>query len=119
MVVRSQDLPAVTIAWGFPPSATSYPVLPLPRQSQRPLVGDEPTSAKGAVRNHAGATQIFIMLKLTGREACVVPSANDSDFHEMSCQTGNPFCFRRLLSNADAGTKRRSKLIWRAIFPAA
>src|SRR6266567_5088836 len=34
-------------------------------------------------------------------------------------QTGSPFCFRRLLSNADSGTKRRRKLTWRAIFPAA
>ena len=34
-------------------------------------------------------------------------------------QTGSPFCFRRLLSKADSGTKRRRKLTWRAIFPAA
>ena len=34
-------------------------------------------------------------------------------------QTGSPSCFRRLLSNADAGTKRRRKLTWRAILPAA
>lgn len=76
-------------------------------------------STIGAVGNYAVATQIFIMRKQTGREACVIPSADDADFHEMPCQAGNPFCFRRLLSNADAGTKRRSKLIWRAIFPAA
>ena len=34
-------------------------------------------------------------------------------------QTGSPFCFRRLLSKADAGTKRRSQLTCFAIFPAA
>ena len=32
---------------------------------------------------------------------------------------GKRICFRRLLSNADAGTKRRSRLTWRAIRPAA
>lgn len=76
-------------------------------------------SGCGVVENYVVATRIFIMRKLTGREACAISSADDADFHEMSCQAGNPFCFRRLLSNADAGTKRRSKLIWRAIFPAA
>ena len=37
---------------------------------------------------------------------------------ETRCHTGSPFCLRKLLSNADAGTKRRSKLTCRAIFPA-
>jgi len=32
---------------------------------------------------------------------------------------GKRICFRRLLSNADSGTKRRSKLTWRAVRPAA
>ena len=32
---------------------------------------------------------------------------------------GKRICFRKLLSNADAGTKRRSRLTWRAIRPAA
>ena len=31
---------------------------------------------------------------------------------------GKRICFRRLLSNAAAGTKRRSRLIWRAARPA-
>ena len=32
---------------------------------------------------------------------------------------GKRICFRRLRSNADAGTKRRSRLTWRAVRPAA
>ena len=31
---------------------------------------------------------------------------------------GKRICFRRLLSNADTGTKRRRRLIWRAARPA-
>lgn len=33
-------------------------------------------------------------------------------------QAGRRICFRKLLSNADAGTKRRRRLICRAIRPA-
>jgi hypothetical protein len=32
---------------------------------------------------------------------------------------GKRICFRRLLSNADSGTNRRSRLTWRAVRPAA
>jgi hypothetical protein len=32
---------------------------------------------------------------------------------------GKRICFRRLLSNADAGTKRRSRLTWRAVLARA
>ena len=34
-------------------------------------------------------------------------------------QTGSRICLRRLLSNRASGTKRRKRLVWRAIFPAA
>jgi hypothetical protein len=50
---------------------------------------------------------------------CAAPRAPQRCAPSCRRQTGSPFCFRRLLSNADAGTKRRRKLTWRAIFPAA
>lgn len=37
---------------------------------------------------------------------------------DLARQTGSPACLRKLLSNADSGTKRRSKRTWPASFPA-
>lgn len=58
--------------------------------------------------------------KLLRQGGADVSGADDSDLHGMSFrQVGSPFCFRRLLSNADSGTKRRRVLTRRASFPAA
>lgn len=54
----------------------------------------------------------------TVRDTCSQYCSNRPLLSVNLSYTGKRICFRRLLSNADAGTKRRSRLIWRAARPA-
>lgn len=101
----------VTLLAGEP----AGPAREFPLTFERLGEGSGATAAADPCRGAASGTQV-------GPRARRLQLCELSDWQPVEHRltyAGNRICFRRLLSKAEAGTKRRSRLTWRAIRPAA